>query len=235
MAVVPVRGISEALREFVTEQPYERIGILEFVRREARLLAPGTVVLDVGAGDAPYRELFAHTDYRTVDWAASVHDLARASDFVASADALPVEDASVGAVVFTQVLEHVPDPVAVLTEAHRVLVPGGRLLVTVPLVWELHEEPHDYWRYTPHSLRYVTRRAGFAEIEIDARGDCLATLAQLLRNVGYLMGSAADGLDEQRREAATWLGALGDAIADLGELDARRVLPLGYSLTAVRP
>ena len=114
-------GISESLRKFVAEFPYEREPILEFVMQTAKAIPAGARVADVGAGDAPFRELFAHTRYATLDWAESVHEGAPSSDIVASADAIPVRDGAFDAVLLTQVLEHVPEPAGVLTELHRIL------------------------------------------------------------------------------------------------------------------
>ena len=133
------RGLSSSLLAFVDETPLERQSILDAVSRFAGGLAPGTRVLDVGAGDGPYRELFHRCTYVTVDWANSPHEDAHAVDHVASADALPHADASFDAALTTQVLEHVPDPLAVLRELHRVIGPADCVLVTVPFVWEEHE------------------------------------------------------------------------------------------------
>ena len=144
-------GVSEELRLFVEEMPFERRGILAFVRQAADSLPPRSVVLDVGAGDAPYRELFDHCEYVTADWEHSLHGQSREVDVVAGAENLPVGDGTTDALLLTQVLEHVPDPALVLREAARVLKPGGRLVATVPFVWELHELPNDFWRFTPPS------------------------------------------------------------------------------------
>jgi SAM-dependent methyltransferase len=241
MSAVPVRqqpgtlGLSEELRRFVAEMPYERQPIVEFLAGKAGELPPESRVADVGAGDAPYRELFSHVDYVTIDWEHSPHEGASAVDLVASADAIPLPEGSFDAVLLNQVLEHVPNPAHVLAELLRILRPGGHLFVTVPLVWELHEMPFDYFRYTSPGLRTLLEQVGFEQIEVTARNDCFTTLAQMMRNIVGLMGSAPDGLDDRRRQVAEVLPGLAEQIAALAPLDARMIFPLGYAASAVRP
>lgn len=227
-------GASESLRAFVEEFPYERRSILAFVVEVAESLPAGTTILDIGAGDAPYRELFGHCEYLTSDWEQSVHEHAREADFVASADALPLDDGAVDAALLTQVLEHVPNPSAVLREAARVVRPGGGVFLTVPFVWELHELPHDFWRFTPASLERLLTDAGLVEIQIEPRNDCFSTVAQLLLNVRGVMGRSDDGQDPQREEAAELLEELARRLAALAPLDVARILPLGWAVKARR-
>ncbi|MGI8412585.1 MAG: methyltransferase domain-containing protein [Solirubrobacteraceae bacterium] len=227
-------GVSEELRSFVEEMPYERRSILAFVREVADSLPPGAVVVDIGAGDAPYRELFGHCKYLTVDWGESVHELASEVDLIAAADDLPFEDAFADAVLLTQVLEHVPDPAAVLGEVARALRPGGGAFLTVPFVWELHELPFDYWRFTPPSLERLLVGAGFVDVNIEARNDCFATVAQLMRNLRYAMGRAPDGRDAERDAAAGLLEQIADRVAALAPLDVNGILPLGWTARARR-
>jgi SAM-dependent methyltransferase len=229
------RGISEELRRFVAAMPYERRSILNFVIELASSTLPQTTVLDVGAGDAPYRELFTHVNYLTSDWENSTHAGARRADVVADATTLPVETDSVGLVLCTQVLEHVAEPARLLGESFRILERGGRLALTVPLVWQLHELPFDYYRYTASGVEHLLEQAGFIEIEIHARNDSFTTLAQLMLNVGSTMGRAADGLDGRREEAQAILAGLAAEVARLGPLDVDYALPLGYSALAHRP
>lgn len=229
-----VRGVSEELRAFVDEMPYERRSILTFVRRVADSLPSGAAVLDVGAGKAPYRELFAHCDYMTTDWSQSVHERAREVDFAAPADQLPLDDRSIDAVLLTQVLEHVADPAAVLSEAARILRAGGGVFLSVPFVWELHELPHDYWRFTPPSLEQLLSEAGFVDVVVQPRNDCFTTVAQLLRNLRGAMGRAVDGRDPQRYEASDLLDELAGRVARLAPLDIQGIFPLGWTATARR-
>ncbi len=74
----------------------------------------------------------------------------------------PMADASFDAVLCSQVLEHVFTPDEFLCEINRVLRPGGCLVLTVPFVWDEHEQPHDFARYSSYGLRALLERSGFA-------------------------------------------------------------------------
>jgi SAM-dependent methyltransferase len=227
-------GVSEGLRRFVEEAPYERRTILDFVRKAALGLPAGSRIADIGAGDSPYRELFEHCEYIAVDWEHSVHSGASGVDVVSSADRIALPAESVDAALLTQVLEHVPDPRAVLQDVHRILRVKGHVYLTVPLIWELHELPHDYYRYTPASLRLLLENAGFADVNISPRNDCFTTIAQLMRNAGWAMGRAGDEHDAQREEARVALERLSDSVAALAPLDLQFIMPLGYSAVGRR-
>lgn len=226
---------SPSLASFVGEAPIERRAILAFLRGAAAELPAGVRVLDAGAGEAPYRELFAHTDYVTSDWANSPHPNARGADIVAPLDALPVDDSSFAGIVSTQVLEHVADPRAVLAELFRVLAPGGGLWLTVPFVGELHEEPFDFYRYTPYALRELLGGAGFRDVRVEPLGGYFSTLAQLSRNCGLAIGAGREGTDLTQRAVAAAGRAAARLLPHLDRLDHRRALPLGWTCVARRP
>jgi SAM-dependent methyltransferase len=228
-------NVSLELRAFTEQLALERRSILQFVEKCADSVPPGARVLDAGAGNAPYRELFAHSDYVTTDWTQSVHAGARAADMVAPLDDLPIEDASVDAVLCTQVLEHVENPAAVLAELHRVLRPGGHLWLTVPLVWPLHEEPYDFFRFTPFSLDSLLTGAGFSDVDVAPRNGYFETVAQLLRIAPTAVGWADDGRNALRRRVFADLSRLARQLEGFDDLDRRRAFPLGYQATARRP
>ena len=225
-------AVSDRLRHFTDGLPWTRRPILDFVRDVADSLEPGTRLFDVGAGDSPYRELFDHVDYVSNDWTHSVHPGARAVDVVGPAHDLPVDDASFDAVLFTEVLEHTPNPAEVLVELHRVLRPGGRLFMTTPFVWELHEAPFDFFRYTAWGLDRLARDAGFVATDVRPRNDSFATLAQMMSDWQTKIGSYADGRDSDRQRVFDEFRTLAATIARDGRLDARRAWPLGYATTA---
>ncbi len=227
-------GISPALNAFVREAPIERRAIVAFLRRAADSLPPGARVLDAGAGEAPYRELFSRQEYVTCDWSQSPHAGARSADIIAPLDRLPQELEVFDAVVSTQVLEHVAAPRAVLGELNRVLVPGGWLWLTVPFVGELHEEPFDYYRYTPYALSHLLEEAGFGEVDVQPIGGYFSALGQLARNCGPAIGVGATRFHIGGRAVAALGRLAGRFLPALDRMDRRRALPVGWCCTARR-
>jgi SAM-dependent methyltransferase len=225
-----LEGRSEHLRAFIEAAPLERRSIYRFVAEQADLLRAGSRVLDIGAGEAPYRELFDEHTYVTLDRADTPHS--GAVDMFGYADSIPTDDGSFDAVLCTQVLEHVPKPLEALREFRRILRAGGILIATVPFTWEEHETPFDYYRYTRYGIEYLAASAGFSDVEVNPRTDCFTTLAQLLRNASWAMGSAPDGMDPLRQAARMALEEIADAIVTLAPLDVAMVLPLGFALRA---
>lgn len=133
-------------------------------------------VLDVGASHATarYRDLFACDEYVTLDLQPG-----EGVDVVGKAEAIPLPDASFDSVVCTQVLGDVYALSKAFGEFYRVLRPGGVALITESLFDPLHDEPHDYWRFTAHSLRHLAEDAGFVVEVIEGRGGYRSVMAQL--------------------------------------------------------
>jgi len=154
----------------------------EWVVQQAATIPPCSVVLDIGAGPCRYKPFFSHCDYKSQDFceykgnrratnaASNSWDYGRI-DYVCDATAIPIGDATVDAVFCTEVLEHVPDPAAVIREMARVLKPGGKALITAPLTSGLHQEPfHFYGGFTPFWYQKVLGEAGFTDIEVQPNG-----------------------------------------------------------------
>lgn len=133
-------------------------------------------LLDAGAGRGAYRDLLHDyvDEYIGLDVTAS-----KATTAVGDAQKLPFASESFDTVFCSQVLEHVPEPWSAIADMHRVLNPGGYLILTVPHISWLHNEPHDYYRYTGHGLRFLLRKAGFEEIEIRPAGGLLSLFGHI--------------------------------------------------------
>ena len=139
-------------------------------------------VLDVGCGEKPYRELLTQapskaTSYTGLDLPGNPYS---EPDLTWDGGTIPLSDQAVDSVMLTEVLEHTPDPQAVLKDSARVLKTDGFLFLTVPFIWPIHCVPHDEFRYTPFALRRFLETAGFKDIEIKATGGRHAVLAVIL-------------------------------------------------------
>jgi SAM-dependent methyltransferase len=159
-----------------------------FIERALRGALPhfhGTF-LDVGCGVQPYRELITSAPSRVeryigLDLQTVEPGYGRVSpDITWDGLTIPMDDASVGSAMATEVLEHCPDPAGVLAEIHRVLHPGGVFFLTVPFLWPLHDVPYDEYRYTPFSMERLLKESGFAGIEVQPMGGWDASLAQMI-------------------------------------------------------
>lgn len=143
-------------------------------------------VLDLGAGRKPYAHLYEPHFKRS--FAVDIGARTEGIDLIEDASQLPFPDETFGCVICTEVLEHLPNPLEVLQEIRRVLKPSGALFLTTPLMYGLHEAPHDYYRYTPWALEDLGSRAGL-EVSVSYRGDWLGTvLALLLWPVSKVLG-----------------------------------------------
>lgn len=132
-------------------------------------------VLDVGCGDRPYAALLP-ADAIGFDVPGNPH-----ADLHGSIDAIPVDDASFDVALCLQVLEHVPDPAAAVRELHRVVRPGGRVLLTTHGVYPFHPNPDDLWRWTHQGLeRLFLTNAEWTSVTVHAGAGTAATTGMLV-------------------------------------------------------
>ena len=139
------------------------------LRREMVRFAPRMMhgrLLDVGCGTKPYQVLFAAADdYVGLEYDSPENRVAKRADYFYDGNAFPFEDASFDGVICNEVLEHVFNPDQFLREIFRVLKPSGDLLLSVPFVWDEHEQPWDYARYSSFGLKNLLERNGFVVVE----------------------------------------------------------------------
>lgn len=158
-------------------------------------------LLDVGCGDRPYAYLFKNIDrYYGIEHPGAVMNVESALrvsfarlrgvvDAFADAKEIPFVDGTFDCCLCTEVLEHVPDPRIVLNEIRRVLKPGGKVLITVPFVGELHQVPYDYWRFTPYGLAELFNNSGFEVARIHSRGTFAIVAGTVCAHAIYRLGA----------------------------------------------
>ena len=131
---------------------FSRENLYEWLAEDLATLPPGSKVLCIGGGGALDAMIKDHpsTDAISIDI-----DPDRKPDLVMDATAMTFADRTFDAVYMMEVLEHVKDPQAALSEVRRVLKDGGRFVLSTPFVFGIHEEPWDFWRFTRHGLEHL--------------------------------------------------------------------------------
>lgn len=130
-------------------------------------------VLEVGARTSPYRADINADRYEVLDYIDG-----EGVDHVQDIHQTTFPDASFETVVATEVFEHLYHPHRAAEEIRRILVPGGWLIGSTRFSYHYHDEPHDYFRYTIHGLRYVLR--DYSDVEIIPLGSRLTAILDLL-------------------------------------------------------
>lgn len=145
-------------------------------------LPPRAAVLDYGCADRPYeRDLSPDTAYVGADLQGNPD-----ADLVLRDDGtVPLADEGFDLVLSTQVLEHVEDPVKYLAECHRVLKPGGSLVLSTHGVMYYHRDPEDYWRWTPVGLHKILAERGFEVMEMRGVLGLAAAAVQIFQDATY--------------------------------------------------
>lgn len=176
-----------------------------WVAAEAKKIPAGSKVLDVGAGAGPYRELFAHCEYRTQDFGREPSTVGRYTtlDYESDVLSIPAPDGAFDVILCTEVLEHVPEPARALVEMARLLRAGGHLLLTAPLGSRLHQEPfHFYGGFTPSWYRRFLPEAGFRVESVEPNGGFFRLFGQ----EAMYFSACVDPRRTRGRGVVTWLG-----------------------------
>ena len=206
---------------FITDivaEVYERL-----IRQHAR-----GDLLDLGCGKAPlylvYRDLT--TSQTCIDREGSA-DVSAIVDYAMDLSLeLDLRDNMFDTILITDVLEHISNPDVLFEEMARILKPDGKIILSVPFFYWIHEEPYDYYRYTEFKLRdfcearnleIVAAEAygGVPEIVFDIIGKCF------LHRRAIKTAFASFALWAARRKFFARLSR-----------NSRRKFPLGYSLVA---
>lgn len=186
----------------------------------------GRTVIDVGCGEQPYRACMqGFTHYVGFD-SPDAPDRGSHADVLGDALALPFASGGADAILCTEVIEHVTDPGAMLSEFARVLAPGGSLLLTSPFTWHVHDEPHDYWRFTEFGLRLLLERGGFHVMALRPTNGFLGATIQ---SRCYLLMQSSGPLRPLVRPLVWLMQAVASAI---GPFDRNRRMTSNYVVWA---
>jgi SAM-dependent methyltransferase len=168
--------------------------------------------LDVGCGDKPYEAIFRPylDEYLGIEHASTFSATSAKlgtsrPDFLYDGTQLPFADCSFDTVLNIQVLEHTPQPRQLVREMARVLRKDGVLILAAPFSFRLHEEPYDFFRYSPHGLRELCSDAGLYVAHVEQVGSLWSLVGHKVNSYLALriarMGNTAQQLGKLGHEA----------------------------------
>jgi len=186
---------------------------------------PGARLLDIGCGNGKFLSVA-----RQDGWSVSGIDLDERALAVARAAGHSVQQGTVAdlsaehfgaydAVTISHVIEHVPDPLADIRQAFRLLRPGGFLYLETPNIdalgaqefgarWRGMEAPRHFILFTRSGLQALIARAGFERISFKRRllyGNLYTNSAEIERNYLALTGGSNQRVFTHKQRLRGWL------------------------------
>lgn len=166
-------------------------------------------LLDLGCGNVPYYEWYKAqvSQITCVDWPASLHSGKHIDIFADLNQPLPLANSSMDCVLSTSVLEHIREPQLLLKEIRRILTRDGYLILSVPFLYHLHEEPFDFYRYTPHGLKHLALEAELDLVTVEHYGSAFGVVIDVTSKISEsLLTAICKLLPKYISEAMMWTG-----------------------------
>ena len=160
-----------------------KIGLPKYVKA-IKEHANGSL-LDLGCGNVPYYDIYKEcvTDVYCTDWDNSLHMNIHLDVVSDLNQGISFSDNMFDTILFTDVLEHLKNPGRILEEISRVMKADGTLIMAIPFMYSIHEEPHDYARYTRYGLESMCKEAGLKIESIEEVGGALTIIGDTLGKI----------------------------------------------------
>ena len=154
--------------------------IADFYHRNLKQHAKGKL-LDLGCGKVPLYAAYKQfiSDNICVDWGNTFHKNEYLDHELDLTKKLPFNDKEFDTIILSDVLEHIPVPELLWQEMTRILTTNGKIIMNVPFYYWLHEQPHDYYRYTEFALRRFADNAGLKLIQLEPIGGAPEIMADI--------------------------------------------------------
>lgn len=168
---------------FINPFYFARKGLAKHIGELARHITGKT--LDVGCGTKPYAGLYQCDEYVGLEIDTPLNREKKQAEYFYDGTIFPFYDGAFDSIVANEVFEHVFTPDQFLDEVRRVLKPDGMVLLTMPFVWDEHEQPYDFARYSSFGIKALLERHGFRIIEQRKSTDDIRVVFQLLNAYIY--------------------------------------------------
>jgi SAM-dependent methyltransferase len=146
-----------------------------------------------------------------------------------------ISDQSYDTAICLQVLEHVPNPQEAVREIFRIMKPGGQLILSIPHLSRIHDEPNDFQRYTEYGIRILLEEAGFHIEEILARGGLFSFLGHQVSSITVPLVWRVPLLKDLIFAVNSILVTHACYYLDRILTPSRHYFPLGYTVLATMP
>ncbi len=204
----------------------------KFLIKTVKTLDPDAIILDVGAGRGDFKAAFRGKKYLSLD-IYPYPEIDLVCDLIES---VPLRKDSFDMVTLLNVCEHVYDPALLIKRIFPIIKPGGKMLITIPFLLKIHQEPVDYARYTFIALERMGREAGFHVEEIDCFFDYVGLIQEAisefrfwgLNEVSNVKRNLARGLLANIQFSVNYLESIvgRGVVKNLNESDSPA--PIGY-------
>jgi SAM-dependent methyltransferase len=176
-----------------------------FLEKCVNSLPREAVILDFGAGHGDFSEILNRRTFIALD----VYPYNEVDIVCNLEEQVPFRKKTFDVIVLMNVLEHIRQPEKLMQTLRSLLKPSGLLIVTIPFLLKLHQQPYDFYRYSHHQIKEMGQRAGFDLAKIEGYYDpillyqesthnikthVLPGLSSIRRKVGRVLLSVISGL-----------------------------------------
>ncbi len=146
------------------------------------------VLLDLGCGKVPLYQIYRDyvSDNICVDWESTSHKSPFLDHSFDLNHGISLPSETFDTILATDVLEHVSNPDLLWREMARVLKPRGKIILGVPFLYWIHEEPHDYYRFTKYRLQMFCEQNGLTVVSLEPYGGAPEVIGDVIaKNITF--------------------------------------------------
>ncbi|MDR9409801.1 MAG: methyltransferase domain-containing protein [Balneolaceae bacterium] len=163
-----------------------RQGLYEFLEKQFSLIQPEDRVLTVGAGGKVTELLVEFSKQNSFQVTTFDINEKRNPDIAGDFCTYDFKDFKVDVVVLAEVLQFFKNPQIGIENAQKILKPGGRLILTTPFIFPIHDRPYDLYRFTKHGLKFLL--SDFESVTISEKNSALESIDVLWLRLNKIKG-----------------------------------------------